>query len=123
MRHPGDCALRKGHWWVVAAVTDSGLLIVNLTKIKKDFAPDTACLIHPKEERFVTDESFIIYRLAEVRTVEEIEADLAQQEVTVRDHIKDDLLRRIQAGFSASKWANPRHIEMMAQYLAAIRRP
>jgi hypothetical protein len=79
------------------------VLLVNISSIKNNFHYDTTCTLDVGDHPFITKQSFVYYRKAEIYSVTGINAEIEQGNYTIKENCSIDVFQRILQGFAISK--------------------
>lgn len=79
------------------------VVLVNFTSVKPGAPIDPACIVEAGQHSFLTHDSYIAYRYAEIRPVFDVEKMVSDQVWRPAASCNNDLLQRIVDGFSASE--------------------
>lgn len=104
--HCGECFLAGEldeilHLRIIVTEPLAGeVVVVSVTSRRRN--SENLVVLGPGDHPFIQRESVVAFRYSEIRTVESIEAALANGQAHRREPIQLDLLRRIRAGLTDS---------------------
>lgn len=79
------------------------VLLANVTSVRNGVAGDDACLLSEGEHSFITQKSFVDYRLARFEKADFIAAKVKNGEFTEKDPCSAELIRKIIKGALTSR--------------------
>jgi hypothetical protein len=96
------------HLWIIATDpnVDGRFVIVNFTSLRG--SKDQTVSIRSGEHPFVTHNTCVNYRAAEITSIEILESRLLSGEAVMREPVTAGLLRLIFDGFNASEFTKDR---------------
>ncbi len=77
-------------------------LLVNVSSIKPNMKHDTTCIVNAGEHRFITKDSYVEYRRAEIIAAARLSKLVDTFVYTAHDDVTDDLLLAIRDGVEDS---------------------
>jgi hypothetical protein len=98
------------------------VLLVNATSVTGSRFDDNTCLLRPGDHPRITGESFVIYSMARLATVTQIQSHEAKGLAREVERASDDLLGRIRRGLFESRRAANHYRKFLEAYEKSSRR-
>ena len=83
-------------------------LLVSWSRIKENRFFDPACRLEPGEHEFITQPTFVEYRLSRILSCDHIIKCVAGWYFTPKDDVSDEVCDRMRAGLEASEFTSRR---------------
>lgn len=93
----------------------NSVLAVNVSSIREGTTFDEACVLHAGDHSFITHDSYVRYKDAVVMRVDRILSAVESGEITVMEHVSDEVFQRILSGFDKSKHTRTKIKKLLRQ--------
>jgi len=90
------------------ALAKDCFLAVNISSIKPLVSYDTCCILKPGEHSFITHDSFVYYKKADIFGATTVSRSIAEGDITIHDPFDDTVFDKILLGFNISKEVRPK---------------
>ena len=119
--YPLDDDARTEHLWIIATEPDADgrFATASLTSLKG--AKDQTVTLSKNEHPFIKWDSCILYRLAEIATIETPQGNLDGGSARMQQSVRADILELILDGFIASDFTKNRVRVFVREYRRAVR--
>ncbi|MFM8333248.1 MAG: hypothetical protein ACKN9T_16335 [Candidatus Methylumidiphilus sp.] len=91
-------------------------LAVNISSIDPLLTHDASCILKPGDHPFITHDSFVYYKKADIFGATTTARRIAEGDITIHDPFDDAVFERILTGFSLSKEALPKIKKFVQTY-------
>jgi len=96
---------------------DQELLLVNLSSIRSEIPYDPACLVAPGDHPFVTQPSFVYYRMALLMPTSELHRRIQAQEIRPDALVSEELYQRIVNGLFKSRMLKVKFLNFHKKFI------
>jgi hypothetical protein len=105
------------HLWIVISdpAKDNGrVLLVNFSSVKPGVPFDPACVLEVGDHPYITQETFVYYRSAQVQSNKDLERQVSSGKIRFPyDPVSPEILKRIREGATKSKFINRGHRKLL----------